>query len=454
MNKNLYFIAAAALAFAACSNEEIKIDQPQGAEVEIGFETFTEAQTRATENNDKAYAWNLEDHHTTFDVWSTKLVASEYAAVHGDGANDNAGVKVEWKKATESAASESWVPGAKKYWDKAATSYRFFAAAPSSSNWKIKNGKNASNAVTTAYENAYLTYSGFTLAGTNIAVLENLKYTQTEIDAAKAIVNASGYVSGSNTAAETVVQKTTTDVKIANAYTEVKTSTEDKGYKKSWKGITNGDVDLMIAAACEKTGISGYTNSSSDQTVQLNFIHILSRLNVAFKKSTALDGAVVKVTDFKVCNLVKGGDFDESKEAADGGKKISRWTPLANNAAANLGSIQGIYGNQELSSSVAYYTVQSLVIPQEVAVEAINRNGTNVSATAAPYIIVKYTVDGEAYSAHINLATAFGIAGTNKLAFNEGWQNNLTVTLDALEILFDASTSEWADDTTKEYKVN
>jgi len=413
MKKNYYFIAAAALAFAACSNEEILVDngQQSGSEVEIGFETFTEAQTRATENNDKTYAWNLEDHHTTFDVWSTKLVAGEYAAVHGDGAKDNAGVKVEWKKATESAASESWVPGAKKYWDKAATSYRFFAAAPSSSNWKIKNGKNASNAVTTAYENAYLTYSGFTLAGTNL--------TET------------------------------------SAYTEIKTDAKDNGYKKSWKGITNGDVDLMIAARCEKTGISSIT--ASDQTVQLNFIHILSRLNVAFKKSSVLDGAVVKVTDFKVCNLVKGGDFDESKATANGGKMTTRWTPLVNTDKANLLTIQGVYKDADLSSETAYYTIQSLVIPQNVAHASLTRNGTDVTDTSAPYIIVKYTIESEPYVAYINLAAAFGMDGTEgktSVAFNEGWQNNLTVTLDALEILFDASTSEWADDTTKEYEVN
>lgn len=449
MNKKLFIIAATTVGFAACSNETLIDDAKQNAaEVEIAFNTFAEAQTKATENNQSSYGWNLEDHHETFSVWSAKLVAGAYVPVHGDGkattTTEGAGVVVTWNTPTTSA----WNPASKKYWDKAATSYEFYAAAPSSAAWVINNGKDALDNATTNYQNAYFTINDFTLAGTNL-----------------------------------------TDDTFA-------ATTADDAYKKSWKGAS--DVDLMIAAPCTKNNISAIS-TTADQTVNLQFIHILSRLNVAFKKGSSLaDNSVVKVQKFDVCKLVNKGSFDESIGAAVNTKPgtKARWTPSTTptDVVTINGVVNGNSNTTALSNTDAYYTIQSLVIPQEISFEKIARNGDEIASAQKPYFVVEYTIDDEPFKAYINLAEAFGavkyvvknvddissVDGLYKLSgstyspvfgdketgetyyekvangtvsFTEGWQNNLTVTLDALEILLDATVSEWSTNEEKTFEV-
>jgi hypothetical protein len=46
------------------------------------------------------------------------------------------------------------------------------------------------------------------------------------------------------------------------------------------------------------------------------------------------------------------------------------------------------------------------------------------------------------------LAKAFGLSGD--LAFNEGWQNNLTITITPTEIKFDGKVAVWDNNKTKD----
>ena len=78
MKKNYVMLAFATLMMAACANNDLvdegvlKEEVPQA----IGFETFANKATRATENNDKAYVENdLSNHHGTFKVWASKKLA-------------------------------------------------------------------------------------------------------------------------------------------------------------------------------------------------------------------------------------------------------------------------------------------------------------------------------------------------------------------------------------------
>ena len=68
-------LAFASLMMAACANNDlvddlVKEEVPQA----IGFETFAQKATRATENSNGEYSLDLNDHHTSFKVWGYKNV--------------------------------------------------------------------------------------------------------------------------------------------------------------------------------------------------------------------------------------------------------------------------------------------------------------------------------------------------------------------------------------------
>ena len=92
-------------------------------------------------------------------------------------------------------------------------------------------------------------------------------------------------------------------------------------------------------------------------------------------------------------------------------------------------------------SDEAKHVLQSLVIPQNVAYQKVNRDGSTVET--APYLYIEYTINGEPFNATYNLANAFGLIADGNIPFNEGWQNNLNITIDAAEIKFAANAFVW-----------
>lgn len=127
MKKNVYFIAAAALIFAACSDKDFRNDinepQPQSA---ISFESYTGKLTRA-ENSTAAYDVTFFNHHESFRVWSYKNTEATDPVFNGDT------VTVTEKTAGQYLYTYSPL----RYWDKAATTYQFYAAAPANGNWNF-----------------------------------------------------------------------------------------------------------------------------------------------------------------------------------------------------------------------------------------------------------------------------------------------------------------------------
>ena len=148
MKKSYFLMAAAATMFAACSqsdvlNEVQVLDEAQA----IGFSTYSAKATRAENNNTAVNTTNLETHHKTFKVWGYKNTYAEY--VFG-------GVRV------SAADAGNWTYSPKKYWDKAATSYQFYAAAPDNGLWQLSSN-------TTAQDDDYFYISSFELQGTSLA---------------------------------------------------------------------------------------------------------------------------------------------------------------------------------------------------------------------------------------------------------------------------------------------
>lgn len=388
MKKNYLWIAAAAVMFAACSsNDTFKDVDVQ--ETPIAFTSYAQPTTKATENNDGAYSWNLEDHHTSFDVWGYRKKSDTYQWV--------------FTKQNVTYSSSTWSYTPVRYWDKTQDSYTFFAAAPDHTNWNISNGALPAD--------QKLSYAGLTLSDHDATT-------------ADATASADNYVESFSTAAP--------------------------------------GKDLMIAAPC--------TTSDYANPVNLQFIHILSRLNVIVQRGNKLNANdVVNITSFQVCGFLPTGDFDESLHAADNQDgTMSRWKDQTG-TKINYTSSTAIIDpstptsltvtNDGTSNTKKQYILQSLVIPQNVTYQDIAWNVDPANINQA-YIHITYTISNtnwpadsqtESYEGYYNLAKALGADGTTTTTkgFYEGWQNNLTLKINPALIEFDPTVSTWG---TKDYE--
>ena len=214
----------------------------------------------------------------------------------------------------------------------------------------------------------------------------------------------------------------------------------------SLKPETGVNQDLLIAAPCKP---------AIGETVGLEFIHILSRLNVVVSKKQGLSEEV-RTFEVSVRNMNLSGEFDESRAAANPEGSYARW--------ANLGTLGDYVATKAegvvVQEGVERHVIQTLVVPQGVAYQTINMNGTGVSDSSAPYLCVEYGIENgtkevggetvktfEKFKKYYNLAQIFGVTGVDsdtELAFNEGWENTLTLTIGPKSIDFKATVATWA----------
>lgn len=370
MKRNYVMMAMAAAMLASCAQtglvEEIA-EEPQKA---IGFSTFVDKATRA-ENSGENYDWNLEDHNTTFMVWGYKNVSTD-KVFNGDVVSHN---------------GSTWIYNPLRYWDKAATSYNFYAAAPAKNkggeniNWIIYNNDEANQ------NDDYLTLDNFELKGVNLST---------------------------------------------NSY---------DGRLDSWKDSPS-DIDLMIAAP------NTVDRSAFATSVNLQFNHILSRLNVTLYKASLLKDEVVVLKSIVVKGLKSKGSFNENASIAPdalGSGTTKRWSTESNSCDIVL---EGDYTVKENNGTDKYYVIQSLVIPQTSTIETLDLNGTG--AKSAPYFIITYNIGNEKFVAYYNLAKAFN---ASPLSFKEGWENTLNITIQPTSIVFDATTATWGDANDKVFTI-
>jgi len=390
MKKNFIILAASALVFAACSNSDLRNDI-QGELIEIGFSTFNEKITRAgAENSGIEAKHSLNTHHTTFKVWGYKTVSGTPSSVFGE---DGTGTQVNWVP-----ANSAWEYSPLRFWDKSATNYKFYAAAPASESWTYANDK--------------ISLASFSVDGSTIA--------------ASATINA------------------------------------DANF---------GPKDIMISEDVTVES-AGYTATK----VQLNFIHLLTRLNIGVNKSATLNNYYVKLKSIKVFNMVDGGDFSEATAAVQSGS-IARWS--ANNSVSTASTNGYGYETDTEVKTNFNYVYQSLFIPQQVDYVAdIPLNGNSLGASSKPYLKISYElysgtkyeqseIDGaqenddaygkttddfktstlalvDSYTYAYNLADLFnGTSSSDNVAFNEGWMNTLKITIEPVAINFDADVYEW-----------
>ena len=413
MKKNLLLIAATVLVLTGCSEDKMRSDV-QDEQIEIGFSTITNKQTRA-ENSSAAINGNLEAYNNTFKVWGYKVVSGTETPVLGavEGANNTytyPGQLVEHKDADNTAnpaVTEGWYYTPVRFWDKSASVYKFYAASPSRDDWSWDSS-------------------------TKKVSIANFSIT--------------GYNSVTGTPATAIV---------SNKVLTAALTTED----------------LMISTDIEDH--KNFTNTP----VNLSFNHILSRLNIGVRKATILDDYTVYLKSVKVFNMTSNGSFDESRASGTtlSGGTVTRWTAASTPATFTSGvgyeNASGllITSTETTENTYYQYVYEGLAIPQSVAYSKtvlVNEsvtgldsylylNGSNATADSAPYIVIEYEIGKtennvytkhDSYKYYYNLADVFNADATTAVDFCEGWQNTLKITLAPAAINFDADVYEWAND--------
>lgn len=318
--------------------------------------------------------------------------------------------------------STAWGYTPARYWDKSADSYTFYAAAPNDAKWTLADNTDANNnEKNDNYSGTYyLKYTGFSIS---------------DHDATTATINT---VTGDN-------------------------------YTNSFNTAASGK-DLMIAAPCNWTSIG--------TAVNLEFIHILSRLNVIIQRGEDLtDDDVLKLVEFKVSGFKSAGDFKENTTNAVNTKPgtSSRWNNVTGSidytstyaTSSNQLEVKYDYDNNATHEGhdKKQYVLQSIVIPQSIAYESINIKGKQTADPTQPaaqaYLYIKYSITNnnwstenktETFEGYYNLAAAFGAASGN-INFNEGWQNNLTIRIQPNIINFEPMVSEWSNNVEYNYSM-
>lgn len=386
MKKYLFIAAAATL--AACSNETL-VETPQvpeEKEVAIDFGTDMANMTRA-ENSSGETKYALSNYHNTFFVWGYKRVELSdtehtYITVF-NGINDVVNGE---KHSLVTWDDPNWTYSPARFWDKSATHYNFYAAAPSQYQW--------------------------------IATVDNLEDMDDEDDVKFSL---NDFTTDGLSLAQNAEKPTPSETSLFAEDTE-----------------TNPDLMISNDITVHKT----YTT----EKVNFEFNHLLSRLNIAVRKDASVTG-VVKIKELKVYNLKDKGNFAEAfgttgltaetlKEGTD-----LRWTPSYKNnqsvvgiafknestAAAPTTEVDAVEGPDYIGGSTTStatnivgkdfnFFYQGLVIPQTAKYVACEMNGIDVydhtkglakATTTAPFIKINYTIDGEPFVYYYNLAEVF-----------------------------------------------
>lgn len=384
MKKQLLLLASAALVLAACT-DNIIIDETKKTETAIGFSTYTELATKAensnAENSNAENKNNLETHHQSFMVWGNKYINTDNTLVFDEQV-------VNWDT---QADPDAWTYSPIRFWDKSASHYDFYAAAPAMEGWQFNN------------DTKELSLADFAVDGASLGVATEVSSNAT---------------------------------------------------------MPNGK-DLMIS-----TNKTVQNSNFNGDKVNLEFNHILSRLNIGVKKADVLTDFYVKLKSLKVHNMKSNGSFNEGATLGDGVQlnqgTIARWLD-ATTPAKFTGGVGYASDGLAISKDNFSYVYQALVIPQNVAfANNVALNGVGLDNTSAPYLVIEYDIcqnDAahtliDSYKYYYNLCAAFGGTGTTAINFCEGWQNTLKITISPVAINFSADVFEWSTKETNEPTID
>ena len=260
--------------------------------------------------------------------------------------------------------------------------------------------------------------------------------------------------------------------------------------------ISVNSEDLMIST--DKTVVPAQYGSP----VQLDFNHILSRLNIGVQKGSEVYDYTVKLNSIKIFNLIKKASFDEdadltsvtpiygiTTETGYGTTAYTlshgveaRWTKSSvaadkftsgemqyvNADGLEITSSEAISSHDPAVASSYQYVFKGLVIPQTVTFAQtklptedgfnettdLNIDGSNRDGLGLPYIEIDFEIGttvgttytkGDGFKYYYNLADVFNATTTNNFTFCEGWQNTLLITLKPDVIEFTPMVYNWED---------
>lgn len=464
-------IAAAAAMFAACQQEDVVIDQSSNLEKAIGFGTYTPNLTRA-ENSDGEVGYSLKNYHNTFKVYGYKTVGAgaEQKVFNGQVCTWTEKASLPTTGEFSGISTESygdWVYSPVRYWDKTAL-YDFYAFAPSKVDFAINE---------TTADAHYFTLSSYTVAGKSLAQSTTVTGQPDDV------------FGKDNTTNEDLM--IATDVKDCD-YVPQRVNF-DFNHILSRLNIA---VKTTIPAAVAASG----STPASGATVTINAIKVFN-----MKTKGAFDESAVSGTDLQKGTIARWKPTDAKNTTGVGVKFDSEGKGTSSEYVKEATTYYPSAAKSNVVTEVAKYFYQGLVLPQAAKYEPIALDGTGVGATSEPYLYINYTItyatgEVETNIAYYNLAEAFNASvpvrnslgypayetktpgtyayffadnwykedGTlwtdvemekdansnvipvyttgnekDQISFFEGWQNNLTISIEPLAILFSADVYKW-----------
>lgn len=314
---------------------------------------------------------DLEYYHNSFNVYSTKKSNNVTDATPEVVFDGNLEADLISFDSTRMAPN-NWTYSPYRYWDKQAT-YAFIAVAPNSKIVKYSKSENvADNAGTFVTTNA----TGYTLTGQNLQTSD---------------------------------------------------APADAEIRKGFTGANGGDTDIMTSGKITRNG----ANPAED--VNLEFHHILAKLNIAIAKDPTFDNVKVIIRKVQVVGLDDNGTYYEGTSDTE-----SAWTSSKVNDDYKLlwENANGIElpGSTEEANGKKLYFIESLIMPQSIE--------QNVEK-----LIIDYTIVTETREEKYNYELKFDDGQNNKVFENFRERNNYTVSLTVRPniITFDASATLWVD---------
>ena len=315
---------------------------------------------------------DLEYYHNSFNVYSTKTSNNVTDATPEVVFDGNLEADLISFDSTRMAPN-NWTYSPYRYWDKQAT-YAFVAVAPNSKIVKYSKSENvADNAGTFVTTNA----TGYTLVGQNLQTSD---------------------------------------------------APADAEIRKGFTGANGGDTDIMTSGKITRNG------ANPVEDVNLEFHHILAKLNIAIAKDPTFDNVKVIIRKVQVVGLDDNGTYYEGTSDTE-----SAWTSSKVNDDYKLlwenANGKELPGSTDEANGKKLYFIESLIMPQSIE--------QNVEKLIIDYTIVTETRE-EKYNYELKLDDG---DPKHKVFENFRERNNYTVSLTVRPniITFDASATLWVD---------
>lgn len=363
------FLIIAAAAMLASCWETEKIGKDYVNEENPSVIGFNTVSEKATRAT--ASETDLEYYHNSFNVYSTKTSNNVTDATPEVVFDGNLEADLISFDSTRMAPN-NWTYSPYRYWDKQAT-YAFVAVAPNSKIVKYSKSENvADNAGTFVTTNT----TGYTLVGQNLQTSD---------------------------------------------------APADAEIRKGFTGANGGDTDIMTSGKITRNG----ANPAED--VNLEFHHILAKLNIAIAKDPTFDNVKVIIRKVQVVGLDDNGTYYEGTSDTE-----SAWTSSKVNDDYKLlwenANGKELPGSTDEANGKKLYFIESLIMPQSIE--------QNVEK-----LIIDYTIVTETREEKYNYELKFDDGQNNKVFENFRERNNYTVSLTVRPniITFDASATLWVD---------